>query len=168
MKNNLKLTLQEIKESLQNTQENFLALLNQSVPTEKLYTKPSPEEWSCGIVFWHIAEARLFFVNEIEKGLQNPALPIGRKMDNPIRLANIKEADINHPSKDEILNRLEKSYGEIIRLFEKLQSDDLEKEVQHMNPKFGVMKLRDFIDHFIVEHDSIHVAQINRILKQIS
>lgn len=165
---NTTLNLQEIKESLQHSQKSFLKLLDEVVPTQKLYTRPSFEEWSCGIVFWHIGEARVFFVNEIQKVLHDPSLSIGRKMDNPARLANIEEADKVQPSSAEIRDRLEKSYAEITRLFEKLTPADLEKEIQHMNPKFGLMKLRDFIDHFIVEHDNIHVAQVNRVVKQIS
>lgn len=167
MDNTTKLTLEEIKTSLQGTQESFLKQLSQSVPKEKLYTRPSAEEWSCGIVFWHIGEARVFFVNEVRKALDNPTLPIGRKMDNPARLENIKESEISQPSVDEIQNRMEKSYHEITSLLKKLTSTDLEKEIQHMNPKFGLMTLRNFIDHFIVEHDRIHVAQINRVLNQI-
>ncbi|WBV54883.1 DinB family protein [Chryseobacterium sp. Chry.R1] len=165
---NTTLTLEEIKESLQHSQKKFLNLLDEVVPIQKLYIRPSSEEWSCGIVFWHIGEARIFFVNEIQKVLDDPSISIGRKMDNPIRLANIEEADKTQPSPTEIRDRLEKSYTEITRLFEKLTPSDLEKEIQHMNPKFGLMKLRDFIDHFIVEHDAIHVAQINRVVSQIN
>ncbi|UZT96025.1 DinB family protein [Chryseobacterium fluminis] len=167
MKNTKQLTLQEIKNALQSTQENFLKLSSQSLLIEKLYTKPSPAEWSCGIVLWHIGEARTFFANEIEKVLHHTDLPIGRTMDDPVRLANIKEADIVQPSIDKILDRLEKSYSKVTTIFKNLKPSDLEIEIQHMNPKFGLMKLVDFIDHFIVEHDHIHLAQIDRILKQI-
>jgi len=167
METTKKLNLSEIRQSIKNTQSDFLQLLHKSVSPSKLFLRPSPEEWSCGIVFWHISEARLFFTNEIKKGLADAYTEIGRKIDNPIRLAAITEAAQNHPSIEQINARLIDSYTQLNGTLEELTENNLTKTVLHMNPKFGVMELRSFIEHFLVEHDSIHVRQIQRILTQI-
>lgn len=161
----VEMTLEAIRKTLRETQEGFLQLVDK-VSDEQLYAAPQTkgpntieESWPLAVTLTHISEARQFFAAETWKVLDHPGSGMGRTMAHEGRVATISRAKEGGVGKVELRQHLEESYASLAKLLSRMTEDDLEIEGEHVNPKFGRQTLREFIVHFIVEHDQGHLRQ---------
>jgi uncharacterized damage-inducible protein DinB len=157
-------TLSELLRSLENTQAQLIDALERT-PDAALQTRPAPERWSQAENLAHVAEYRRFFTNEASRVLEHPGARMGRTIADPARAAWIEQHA--HDSRDALKRGLEDSFATTCAFLNTLQDAQLETRGQHVNPKFGEQTLREFIAHFIAEHDVKHVAQSRDILSQV-
>ena len=154
-----KMTLSEMKAAMRATQTDFLALLD-DLSAGQLSRKLAPDGWSVGVVLLHLSEAREHFAADIENLVaSNFAAAAGRTLAHEGRLAAIALAEGETPNKSNIRTRLAESHQTIMAALNKLQEKDLNQTITNQNPKFGVQPLWDFLGHFVIEHDRLHLAQ---------
>lgn len=144
----------DMLDDLDQTQRAFLDILGRANPSS-LYHRPTEDGWTLAEILVHIAEAREFFAAETRKVLAEPGAKMGRTMDHPARIQNVKEH--GGDSQEAIRQRLQKSYLTIVDALGGLSRADLQLEGDHV--KYGRQTLAEFIQHFIVEHDQAHVRQ---------
>ncbi len=161
------LTLKDMQYIVERGQASMLNTLS-NTPDSSLFTKPSEKEWSIGVVLLHMAEAREYFVKEVEKAIASPDDKVGRTMKSEVRLKAIAEAEKATASRADIIKRLEESLATVTDCFMRLNDSDLERTIHHVHPKFGDMSMHDFVDHFIVEHNEIHDKQAQRVFKWLT
>ena len=155
-----KLSLNEMKQALVESQQAFLALIATIAPTS-LYVPVGDDGWAAGAILLHISEAREHFAGDINTLVDsNFADTIGRGLTHPGRLAAIEAAQKGEVAAAGIRSRLEESYATLTAALDRLTQDDLEQAITNRNPKFGAQPLWDFIGHFVVEHDVNHVKQV--------
>jgi uncharacterized damage-inducible protein DinB len=155
-----KLSLDEMKQALVESQQAFLALIATIAPAA-LYAPVGEEGWAAGAIMLHISEAREHFAGDINTLVDSTfADTIGRGLTHPGRLAAIEAAQKGEVAAAGIRSRLEESYATISAALDRLSQSDLERSITNRNPKFGVQPLWDFIGHFVVEHDATHVKQV--------
>ncbi|PTX64633.1 DinB family protein [Melghirimyces profundicolus] len=126
-----------------------------------LRQKPAPGEWSAQEVLCHVAEANVFWINELKRVVQSPG-PWGRGMDHEGRLKAVAQAGDRNPSK--VIEEIGESGEWADTVLAGLREEDLDVEAPHRNPKFGTRPMSFLLDHFMVEHLDRHIRQIDRIL----
>jgi uncharacterized damage-inducible protein DinB len=136
------------------SQQALLDILN-GADQSTLYRRPTKDGWALAEVLVHIAEAREFFTAETRRVLAEPGVKMGRTMDHPGRIQNVKEH--GGASMEVIRQRLLSSYQTVLDTLKVLSGADLQVEGEHV--RFGRQTLAEFIQHFIVEHDEAHVRQ---------
>jgi uncharacterized damage-inducible protein DinB len=151
--------LAEILDSLQHTQRAFLDILNQTNDAI-LYQRPDEDMWTLAEVLVHMAEAREFFANEVLKVLAKPGVTMGRTIEHPGRIQNV--AEHGNDAAELIRSKIEASYKHLQSTLGAMTDEDLQTEGEHV--KYGLQTLAEFIEHFIVEHDEIHVQQARSLL----
>lgn len=145
--------------ALGQTQQAFLEILNGAGPAD-LYRRPTEDGWTLAEILVHIAEAREFFTAETRKVLAQPGVRMGRTMDHPGRIRNVKEH--GGDSKEVIHQRLSESYQTVLDTLGGLSEADLQVEGEHI--RYGPQAMAEFIQHFIVEHDETHVSQAREVV----
>jgi uncharacterized damage-inducible protein DinB len=157
-------TLSDLQTALRNTQAQLLEILVRT-PDALLHTRPAPERWSQAENLAHVTEYRRFFTNEANRVLEHPGDRMGRTITDPQRAAWIQHHA--QDSRDAIKRGLEDSFETTMGFLNRLSDEQLETRGQHVNSKFGEQSLREFISHFITEHDAKHVVQAQGILEQV-
>lgn len=157
------LSLDEIRAALLRTQTTMLALLD-GAQDWALHRRPTPDRWSLTENFAHVAEYRRFFAAETDRVRQQPGSAMGRTITDRARAQWIEA----HARDDRAATRrgLEASFAVLMAVLERASEADLDLKGQHVHPKFGEQTLRDFVTHFLVEHDAKHVRQAQDILAQ--
>lgn len=155
------LSLTAMREELRRSQKELLAALNQADSTS-LHHLASEGVWSLAQVIAHISEARRFFIAEVLRVASSPGTRMGRTMNHPARLAAVETHA--QDSSEQLGNALVASHAELMAGLDKL--DDAALDIPGEHVKFGHQTLREFIAHFIVEHDQKHVQQAQRCLAQ--
>ncbi len=151
--------LVEMLADLEQCQHTFLELLDQ-VNDSKLYWRPDEKEWTMAENLVHVAEARQFFMGEVQKALTMEDATVGRTIADPGRVQNV--AEHGSDSREVITQKLTDSYEQMIQTFKRMHDEDLQKNVQHV--KYGSQTLGAFIEHFVVEHDQGHERQVMSLL----
>jgi len=149
----------EMLADLAQTQQAFIEIID-GVGDSTLYQRSADDDWTLAEVLVHIAEAREFFAAETRKVLAEPGVKMGRTMDHPGRIRNVKEH--GGDSKEMIRQKLLSSYQSILDALEGFSDADLQVEGEHV--RYGRQTLAEFIQHFIVEHDEAHVRQAREAL----
>ncbi|MDQ0253309.1 2-keto-4-pentenoate hydratase/2-oxohepta-3-ene-1,7-dioic acid hydratase in catechol pathway/uncharacterized damage-inducible protein DinB [Evansella vedderi] len=158
------------------TVKNYVAEINNRLSTiidlgknqteETLRWKPAENKWSIVDVLCHVEEAHRFWLHELERTVKNPETKYGRGLDHYERLAAVENTDTVAVS--EVLNKLQRLKSTIRSTLLSLNDRDLLIEATHKNPKFGTRPLSFLLDHFMVEHQDKHIAQINRNIEQFN
>ena len=155
-----KLSLDEMKQVLVESQQAFLSLID-SIVLASLYVPIGDDGWAAGAIMLHISEAREHFAGDINTLVDsNFADEIGRGLTHAGRLAAIEAAQKRDVDAAGIRLRLAASYATLTAALDRLTQDDLAQTITNRNPKFGAQPLWDFIGHFVVEHDVNHVKQV--------
>ena len=155
-------SLQSMIVELRQSQQSLLDILSQA-DEQLLYQRKDEQEWTLAENLAHVAEARTFFVAEARKALASPGATIGRTVSHPGRLQTI--IDHGQDGREQIAERLEASYAQVLQLLEQMSQDDLQTTGTHV--KYGIQTLAEFIDHFIVEHDQNHVQQAQALARPL-
>ncbi|WP_307322297.1 DinB family protein [Evansella vedderi] len=140
--------------------------LGKNQTEETLRWKPAENKWSIVDVLCHVEEAHRFWLHELERTVKNPETKYGRGLDHYERLAAVENTDTVAVS--EVLNKLQRLKSTIRSTLLSLNDRDLLIEATHKNPKFGTRPLSFLLDHFMVEHQDKHIAQINRNIEQFN
>jgi hypothetical protein len=143
---------------LRASQQALLGVLD-IVDSTLLYVRHEPEGWTLAEVLVHIAEARIFFVDETAKVLETPGVAMGRTMADPARRRNVEENGQNPP--ELIRQKLLQSHQRVAELLGTLNDVQLALTGEHV--KYGTQTLGHFIEHFLVEHDQAHVRQVRTL-----
>lgn len=152
-------SLAEMLKSLQQTQEAFLRILDRASLND-LYRRPAEDAWTLAEVLAHIAEARQFYTAETQKVLETSGARMGRTADYPGRLRAI--AEHGHDPPEALRSALMTSYGKLVELLQRMKDGDLQIVGEHV--RYGPQSLGEFVQHFIVEHDQVHVEQAEALL----
>ncbi len=148
-------------EDVNQTQAAFMAILDKT-DDATLYKPAEYEEdgWSLAEVLVHMAEAREYFAKEVRKVLASPGVAMGRTVEHPDRIRNVKEH--GGDSKEAIYQWLVASHQTLVDLLEEMKEESLQSSGVHV--KFGEQTLAEFIQRFVVEHDAAHVRQARQIV----
>ncbi|MBI5292917.1 MAG: DinB family protein [Chloroflexi bacterium] len=151
--------LADMMNDLRQTQQAFLGMLSRA-DHSLLYQRPADGSWTLAQVLVHVTEARRFFAAGTREVLATPGIQMGRTVDHPGRLQNIIEHAGDPP--DAIRSRLITSHQDLLDTLQGMTTDDLQVMGGHV--KHGPQSLREFIEHFVVEHDQAHVQQASALL----
>ncbi|HEX9922145.1 MAG TPA: DinB family protein [Anaerolineae bacterium] len=152
-------TLVNLLDELRQTQEAFLAILNQA-NEEALYHRPAPDSWTLAEALVHIAEARRFFADETRKILAAPGAEVGRTVEDPHRLQNIE--DHGRDTLADIHQAMIASHEVVMQALSGISDDDLQLKAEHV--RLGPQTLAEVIQRFLVGHDRMHVEQATALL----
>jgi len=157
---NTKLSLDEMKQALVESQQAFLTLIAVIAPAS-LYVPVGDDGWAAGAIMLHISEAREYFAGDLNTLVDSNFVDeIGRGLTHAGRVAAIEAAQKGEVDAAGIRKQLEESYATLTAALDRLTQDNLEQTITNRNPKFGEQALWDFIGHFVVEHDANHVKQV--------
>ncbi|PLS18540.1 hypothetical protein CVD28_05215 [Bacillus sp. M6-12] len=134
------------------------------ISDEKLFWKPSEDEWSIVQVLAHVEEILNYWVDELNRVISTPDAAWGRGFDDPARLDAVRQAHTR--SFPEVMEGIGKAKNKVLTAFNEYKEQDLSIEAPHRNPKFGVKNMHFLVEHFIVEHLEKHITQIKRVQKQ--
>lgn len=154
--------------SIQSIHETIDEILNicKSLPEGIVTWKPDENKWSILEVLCHVEEATPYWLNEIERLIQNPGAEWGRGLQHEGRLAAVAQADKRQL--DEVCEGIAKSKEKVRSVLSSLDEKDLAKEAPSRNPRFGTKPLQFIVDHLLVEHLITHLKQINRNIQQFA
>ena len=161
-----KMALSEINAAMLASQTGFLSLLDETAEA-MLYQILAGDDWPMGVVLLHLSEAREHFASDIENlAVSNFAAPVGRTLTHEGRLAAIAAAAEGSLSKANIRARLAESHDTMMTALSRLQEQDLGQTITNQNPKFGEQPLWEFLGHFVVEHDRLHLDQAKAVSEE--
>jgi len=127
-----------------------------ALPAEKLYQAPAAGEWSLMENIAHILEFMPYWADEFTKMVANPRQKIGRTLEDAGRLQAIQAH--GHDSLTQARSALAISYAHLDRALCTFYDSDLYLTANHATK--GTQTLTWFIDEFIVQHLTQHIAQI--------
>ncbi len=153
--------LKAAQDEMERVQQVYLDTLAQA-DEHSLHHRIADDKWSLAQVLAHVAEAREFFLGEIERLKSAPGVRMGRTMQDERRLAAV--ANTETLSAGELRSRLVRSHNEVMRVLKSLAESDLRIMGEHVNPKFGRQSLGELLQHFVIEHSLKHAEQAKRCL----
>ncbi len=127
-----------------------------AVPSELLYRRPAPEEWSVMEILAHMADSPRFYAAEIRRLLRTVGGTFGRPLDAPERLAPIRAHA--RDTLDEALARNRAAVAEVAALLATLSETDL--AVRGTHPRQGEFDIAGLVTRFIIDHRRDHARQI--------
>ncbi|MBI1877731.1 MAG: DinB family protein [Chloroflexi bacterium] len=155
-------TLAKMLDELRQTQQGFLAILDE-VNEDILYRRSAGDEsWTLAEVMAHITEARQFWSDDVRKIQATPGIKVGRTAEHPGRLQAVREH--SHDSLTAFRDRLATSYEVVVKTLNGVTEEDLQLKVEHIT--FGPQTLAEFIQRLIVAHDQVHVEQVRALLTE--
>ena len=149
-------TRSELLDVYRSTPVTLRALVRQ-LDDELTRSQSAPGEWSIIEIVTHLADAEEMVVKRVERMLteDNPGLPAY----DPAQLAGM--SNYRSRSISEELDRFEAVRGELTSRLEGLDESDWARTGQH--EEVGDITVEGMTAH-MAAHDSIHLAQIARIL----
>jgi uncharacterized damage-inducible protein DinB len=146
----------ELLDVYRSTPVTLRALVRQ-VDDELTRQRPAPGEWSIIEVVTHLADAEEMVVKRVERMLteDDPALPAY----DPAQLAEMSNYSARNIAEE--LDRFETVRGALTSRLEQLDDRGWARTGQH--EEVGEISVEDMTAH-MAAHDSVHLAQIARIL----
>lgn len=157
------MNLQEAINSIHQSLDQIIATSKELSP-EQLTWKPAEDKWSVMEVLAHVDEAIPYWLEEINRLLEQPGVEWGRGLQDEKRLAAIAAAGSR--SLDDVLASIEKTKGQVAQVLSAISAEALQREAPSRNPRFGTKPLTFVIEHLLVEHADTHVQQIKRNLDE--
>ena len=155
-----------IRESIRQSYDELNTLLNGPVGAlyaEKLYQKPTENEWTIMETLAHIAEMVPYWTIEITKLAAQPGQQFGRTFEDQTRLAALREH--GRDSLAQIRAALSGSYAYFDALIGQIDDSDLELTGCHI--RSGEHTIEWFIHECIIKHLQEHVLQIRECLARV-
>ncbi|NNV06400.1 DinB family protein [Geobacillus sp. C56-T2] len=148
---------QEIKESVEKIIQKVSTLTE-----EEIRWKPSADEWSIMEILCHVEEVIGYWIRELVRVIQAGGGEWGRGLNDEARLAAVRQADVRHV--DEVIHGIREAAELADQQLAALNDEQLALEAPHRNPKFGMKPMTFLIEHFLTEHLTGHLRQIERNL----
>ncbi|WP_026961600.1 DinB family protein [Alicyclobacillus herbarius] len=124
--------------------------------------QPAPEKWSILEVLAHVEEANTFWMKELAATLARPQRRWGRTLQHESRLGAVAAAPKRRV--EDVIEGVRVSQDLVDRVLASVRDADLEIRADHVNPKFGNQPMSFLLDHFLIEHITGHIGQIQRNL----
>jgi len=154
------MTIEEIAAALTQSQEGFLALLEQ-FSQESLHKQQATEPWTPAVIMLHMCEARAHYAGDVNKLVDSDFTEVvGRSTDDPGRLAMIARAAAGSIESDAIRTQLLSSFAEMMAAVHRVEATMMNRPVQIVRPDFPDMTCADFLTRFLVGHHRLHVDHL--------
>ncbi|MDX1524295.1 MAG: DinB family protein [Anaerolineae bacterium] len=151
--------LETYRSQLRETQQAFLDILTEAEEST-LYQRHDAEGWTLAETLVHIAEARMFYADEIARLHAAPGSTIGRELTHPGRTQYIIDNARNTP--EQIAAKLIESHDLMISTLTVMKDDELSLQGNHVAS--GEHTLAELVERYFVGHDQVHVAQARSLL----
>lgn len=155
-------SLSQMRSTLEQSQAGLVEMLK-GADNDAVQRLHGEEEWSIAVMLSHLTEARSYFVQQVEDFLKNPAVTVGRTLDNEQRVEAIINAQRTQVTREQLEQRLAQSYQAVRATLDHVIDAQLANACTHA--RLGAITLGEFIQKSIVDHDQAHLDQANSFLQ---
>lgn len=126
---------------------------------------PVGPEWSVRQVLGHLAEFPHFFAADLRRWRVDRTAVVGRTHDHPQRLAAVSADGDPELSAAQFARHIRTAFGDLAQAMTELSDVDLDATTT--NVKYGEEPMRSYLDRYILEHKTGHIAQLQRLLGEV-